>query len=274
MKAGVVGRPIGHSLSPLIHTAWLRAAGIEGEYRPYAPQDGQSFDAFAYGLRRAGLVGVNVTLPFKEAALALADRPAPRAARAGAANLLLFGPDGIAADNTDGMGLLAALAGAGFEPTAGPVVVLGAGGAARGAFTALIDAGVGEVRVINRSADRAQVLAELHAGARAFAWAGMAEALEGAAALVNATSLGMTGQPALDIGLDGLAPGAVVMDMVYKPLETELLTQARRRGLPTADGLSMLIAQAMPSFEALFGRPPPVEVDVRALCMAALEGRP
>jgi shikimate dehydrogenase len=270
VKAGVVGRPVAHSLSPLIHGAWLKAAGVEGDYRPYCPEEGQGFDAFAYGLRRDGLVGINVTLPFKEAALALADRPSRRAAVAGAANLLLFRADAIEADNTDGEGLLTALAGSGYRPDAGPAVVLGAGGAARGAFTALVEAGAPEVRVVNRTASRAEVLAELHAGARAFAWASMAEALKGAAVVVNATSLGMTGQPPLDIDLDPLPDTAVVMDMVYKPLETPLLAQARRRGLRTADGLAMLIGQARPSFEALFGRPVPDGVEVRALCEAAL----
>lgn len=270
MKAGVVGRPIAHSLSPLIHGAWLKAAGIEGDYRAYSPEEGQSFDAFIYGLRRDGLVGVNVTLPFKEAALALADRPSRRAAQAGAANLLLFGAEGIAADNTDGVGLMSALSAAGYAPDSGSAVVLGAGGAARGAFTALVDAGAPEVRVVNRTATRAEVLAELHAGARAYGWTGMAEALEGAAVLVNATSLGMTGQPPLDIDLGPLPETAVVMDMVYKPLQTPLLAEARRRGLRTADGLAMLIGQAEPSFEALFGRPVPEGVNVRAMCEAAL----
>jgi shikimate dehydrogenase len=270
IKAGVVGRPIAHSLSPLIHAAWLRAAGIEGEYRAWSPDEGQSFDAFIYRLRRDGLAGVNVTLPFKEAALALADRASDRAAAAGAANLLLFGSDAIAADNTDGVGLMSALDSAGYAPRAGPAVVLGAGGAARGAFSALIDAGAPEVRVVNRTASRAEVLAELHAGARAFAWTQMTEALEDAAVVVNATSLGMAGQPPLDVDLGPLPGTAVVMDMVYKPLQTPLLAQARRRGLRTADGLAMLIGQAEPSFEALFGRPVPEGVDVRALCEAAL----
>lgn len=270
VKAGVIGRPIAHSLSPLIHGAWLKAAGIEGDYRAFSPEEGQSFDAFVYGLRRDGLAGVNVTLPFKEAALALADRASPRAAAAGAANLLLFGPEGIAADNTDGVGLMSALDAAGYAPEAGPAVVLGAGGAARGAFTALIAAGAPEVRVVNRTASRAELLVELHAGARAFAWTQMADALESAAVVVNATTLGMTGQPGLDVDLDPLPDAAVVMDMVYKPLETPLLAQARRRGLRTADGLAMLIGQAVPSFEALFGAPVPEGVDVRALCEAAL----
>jgi shikimate dehydrogenase len=257
----------------LIHTAWLAAAEIEGGYDAASPAEGQAFDAFIYGLRRDGLKGVNVTLPFKEAALALADRATSRAGRAGAANLLVFEEAGISADNTDGVGLLAGLAEAGFDPGAGPAVVLGAGGAARGAFTALIDAGVGEVRVVNRSAGRAEVLAELDAGARAFAWTGMDEALDGAALVVNATSLGMTGQPPLDIDLSPLTERAVVMDMVYQPLETPLLAAARRRGLAIADGLAMLVGQARPSFEALFGAPPPAGVDVRALCLAELERR-
>lgn len=272
MRAAVVGRPISHSLSPLIHSAWLAAAGIAGDYRALTPEDGQAFDAFIYGLRREGLTGINVTLPFKPAALALADRSSARAAKAGAANLLVFAEDGIVADNTDGAGLLAALEGAGWGALSGPVVVLGAGGAARGALVALIEAGVTEVRVVNRSAERAEVLAELDAGARAFAWPNVAEALRGAAAVINATSLGMTGQPRLELDLSPLPGDAVVMDMVYQPLETELLAAARARGLTAADGLTMLIGQAIPSFEVLFGRPPP-EIDVRDLCLAALAAR-
>jgi shikimate dehydrogenase len=257
VKAGVVGRPITHSLSPLIHGAWLKAAGMEGEYRAYSPEEGQSFDAFAYGLRAEGLAGVNVTLPFKEAALALADRASHRAAAAGAANLLLFRPEGIEADNTDGVGLMSALDAAGYVPQSGPAVVLGAGGAARGAFTALIAAGAPEVRVVNRTASRAEVLAELHAGARAFAWTGMAEALDGAAVVVNATSLGMTGQPPLAIDFSNLPPGAVIYDAVYAPLVTPLLAEAERRGHPTIDGLSMLIGQGRLAFELFFGVPAP-----------------
>ncbi len=173
------------------------------------------------------------------------------------------------ADNTDGAGLLAALGQAGFNPFS-PVVVLGAGGAARGAVLALLDAGVPSIRLINRSLERARAIAAPDGRISALGWDEARQALDGVAAVINATSLGMIGQPALELDLDRAPATAVVMDMVYRPLETPLLRAAKARGNPVADGLSMLIAQARPSFEAMFGRPPPAEVDVRALCEQAL----
>lgn len=271
--AGVVGHPARHSLSPLIHNAWIAAAGLDAVYLAFEPgKDG--FRAFVEGLRGGVVLGLNVTIPFKEEALAAADRASPAATRAGAANLLVFAPDGaIEADNTDGAGLTAALSAAGFDPSAGRCVVLGAGGAARGAVIALLDAGVPQIAVLNRTAARAKALAELDARITAHDWTDRA-VLEGAAAVINATSLGMTGQPPLELSLEPVPQAAVVMDMVYKPLRTQLLQAAERRGHPTADGLAMLIGQAAPSFQAIFGQPPPSHVDVRALCLAALGERP
>ncbi len=222
------------------------------------------------GLNAAGCVGLNVTLPFKERALALADAASERARAAGAANLLVFEAGGIRADNTDGLGLLAALAGAGFSPAGAEVVVLGAGGAARGAVLALLGAGARRVVVANRSLDRAQALARADPRVQPIAWAEAAAALAQADAVINATSLGMEGQPPLELDLSAARPAMVAMDMVYRPLRTGLLAQARARGHPVADGLSMLIAQAEPSFEALFGRPVPAGAEVRALCEARL----
>ncbi len=267
--AGVVGHPVRHSLSPVIHNAWIAAAGLDAAYLPFAPPE-EGFEALVEGLRGQVVLGLNVTIPFKERALALADHRTPAAERAGAANLLTFRPDGsVAADNTDGAGLIAALGGAGFAP-ASPVMVLGAGGAARGAVTSLLDAGVPSVRVVNRSLDRAREVAALDGRVLALGWDQARQALDGVAAVVNATSLGMVGQPPLELSLDLAPPTAVVMDMVYKPLKTGLLAAAEARGHPIADGLAMLIAQARPSFEAFFGRPPPSGVDVRALCERAL----
>ncbi len=266
--AGVVGHPVRHSLSPVIHNAWIEAAGLDAAYLAFAPAE-DGFEALAAGLRGGVVLGLNVTIPFKERAAALADHRTAAVERAGAANLLTFAADGgITADNTDGVGLLAALAEAGFVPFS-PVVVLGAGGAARGAVLSLLDAGVPSIRLVNRSLDRAKAIAVLDDRITALGWDGAAGALDGAAAIVNATSLGMTGQPPLDLSLDKAPPSAVVMDMVYKPLNTSLLQAARARGHPTADGLAMLIGQARPSFEAFFGRPPP-DVDVRRLCEEAL----
>ena len=269
--AGVVGQAARRSLSPVIHNAWIAAAGLDGAYLPFGLVPGR-FAAFIEGLRGGNVRGVNVTIPFKEEALALADSAAPFAERAGAANLLLFAADGsIGAHNTDGVGLMEALKGAGHVPASGPAVVIGAGGAARAAVSALLDAGAPEVRIVNRTLERAEALAGQDGRARAIGWSRLPSAVEDAAAVVNATSLGGEGQPALD--LPPAPAAAIVMDMVYRPLETALLRQARERGHPTADGLAMLIAQARPSFEALFGRPVPEGVDVRALCEAVLGER-
>ena len=268
---GVVGHPVRHSLSPVIHNAWIEAAGLDAVYLALAPAR-EGFRALVEGLRGGVALGLNVTLPFKEEALALADQASDGARQAGAANLLLFGADGkIEARNTDGLGLLIALRGAGFEPQAGPVVVLGAGGAARGVVISLLEAGVPAVAIVNRTAERACAIAALDPRISAHAWADAGALMKDAAAVVNATSLGMAGHPPLELDIAAAPKSAVVMDMVYRPLETDLLAQARRRGARAADGLAMLIGQAAPSFEAMFGRPPP-DIDVRRLCEAALAG--
>lgn len=269
--AGVVGRPVAHSLSPLLHGAWIEAAGLDALYAPFAPQP-EGFAALVRGLQAGGVRGVNVTLPFKGEALALADHTTPEAAAAGAANVLLFRDGGrIEAHNTDGVGLLAAFQdqAPGFDWREGPVVLLGAGGAAQGAAAALIAAGVGDLRIVNRTIDRARILAG-RVGGRAFAQADAASAFTGATAIINATSAGLDGADGGDWPLSAAPTSAVVMDMVYKPLETALLTQARSLGQRTVDGLGMLIGQARPSFEAFFGVAPPASVDVRALLETAL----
>lgn len=274
--AGVAGSPVRHSLSPLLHNAWIAAAGLDAAYVPFAPP-ADGFTAFALGLRGGVIRGLNVTLPFKEAALALADRPSERARLAAAANLLIFEPDGtIVADNTDGLGLLGAFAAQapGFDPSAGPVAILGAGGAARGAAAAFVQAGAPEVRIVNRTLARAEaVAAALGSRVKAFALPAAAEALAGALAVVNATSAGLDGDGVLDVPLEAAPAGAVVMDMVYKPLRTPLLARAESLGLRTVDGLEMLIRQAIPSFEAFFGRTVPAEVDVRRLALDVLGGQ-
>ena len=276
LVAGVVGRPVRHSLSPLIHNAWLAGAGIDGVYVAFSPAE-TGFAALVDGFRGGVIRGLNVTLPFKAEALAIADQASDAARAAGAANLLVFREDDeVMADNTDGVGLLAALHDqADFEPGAGPIVVLGAGGAAQGAVAALLAAGAPEVRLVNRTRAKAEGLAAFFgAKVTVLSWDDLPDAQTGAAALINATSLGLAGGAPLEVDLATLPGAAVVMDMVYKPLETPLLAQARQRGLRTADGLAMLIGQAAPSFEAFFGRPPPAEVDVRALALKALEPAP
>lgn len=272
--AAVVGRPVRHSLSPLIHNAWLAAAGIDGAYLALSPSE-EGFPHLIEGLRGSSLAGINVTLPFKEAALAAADQATTRAQLAGAANLLLFSENGsVQADNTDGQGLLGAFAcqAPGFDPSAAPVVILGAGGAARGAAAAFLLAGAPKVRLVNRTKARAAAIAHgLGEPVTAHAWSDLPGLLDDAGALINATSLGLEGHAPLEIEFDALPKGAPVMDMVYRPLKTRLLEDAERAGHPIVDGLEMLILQAAPSFEAFYGRPPPPEVDVRALALAALE---
>ena len=269
LVAGVVGAPVKHSLSPLLHGAWIDAAGLDAAYIPFAPAE-DGFRRFIEGLRGGVIAGLNVTLPFKQEALALADLADPLATAAGAANLVLFHKDGrIEARNTDGPGLLAAFAAQApaFDPKARPVVVLGAGGAARGAVAALSLAGAPEVRVLNRTSARAEALAADFPNAQSLPWASKA-ALEDVGAVINATSGGLNGGD-FDFSVDAAPADAVVMDMVYKPLRTPFLKAAAASGRVAVDGLAMLIGQAEPSFDAFFGQPPP-PVDVRGLALKAL----
>jgi len=269
--AGVVGRPVGHSLSPGLHGAWIEAAGIDAVYAPFEPA-GETFSTLVKGLAGAGVCGVNVTLPFKEQALALADKASPDAEAAGAANLLLFdAAGGISAHNTDGLGLLAAFAAQApkVDLTSGPVVLLGAGGAARGAAAALIGAGTRELRIVNRTVERAFNLAARFGG-HGFGIGDADKAFEGAVAIINATSAGLGADAQPDWPLEAAPGQSAVMDMVYKPLETPFLAKARALGKPTVDGLAMLIGQARPSFMALFGLEPPGTLDVRSLLEGAL----
>jgi shikimate dehydrogenase len=258
----------------MLHNAWLAAAGIDGVYIALSPAP-ERLATFIDGLRGGVFSGLNVTVPYKEQALALADTASDRAYKAGAANLLTFAPDGaVRADNTDGYGLLAAFAAQapGFKADAAPIAILGAGGAARGAAAAFLEAGSPAVRLINRTLGRAEAVAEGVGGSvETFGWADAKKAFEGAGALINATTLGLVGGEPLEIDLDGLPHEAIVMDMVYRPLRTALAIRASARGHRIVDGLEMLIHQAEPSFEAFFGQSPPASLDVRALAVAALE---
>jgi shikimate dehydrogenase len=256
--AGVLGWPVGHSLSPALHGHWFERHGVAGAYvpLPVRPEDlGLAFRA----LPRLGFSGWNVTVPHKEAAFRLVDERDPAATRAGAVNTVLVRADGsLLGRNTDGQGFLASLRGEApsWRPQAALAVLLGAGGGARAVALALLDAGVPGLRLANRSRARAEELAgELVAGAGAaavpvevVAWEERSAALAGAGLLVNATSLGMAGQPPLEIGLDALPGRAVVADLVYVPLETGLLAAARARGNLAVDGLGMLLHQAVPGF--------------------------
>ncbi len=271
--AGVVGQPIAHSMSPVLHNAWIAAAGLDAVYVPFGIAEGR-FAAFVQGLRGGSVAGLNVTLPFKGEALAAADEANSRAAGAGAANVLVFRPDGsILADNTDGLGLLAAFAeqAPGFDPKTGPVVILGAGGGARGAAAAFVEAGCPEVRIVNRTLAKAEEIATALGGTvRAYGLDQAAAAFEGANGLVNATSAGLANGGAIDVPLAATPEACVVMDMVYKPLTTPFLAGAQGLGRRTVDGLAMLIGQAIPSFEAFYGQTPPASVDVRTLAIQTL----
>lgn len=271
--AGVVGHPITHSMSPRLHNAWLQAAGIDGVYVPFAP-DAHGFQRLVEGFRGGAIRGLNVTLPFKEQALRLADRRTPLADRAAAANLLLFEPDGrILADNTDGLGLMRAFAvqAPKWDADRGPVTVVGAGGGARGAVAALLAAGAPKVFVVNRTLAKAEAIAAALGGqVKPLPLLHAAGALRDSTAVINATSAGVGVEGGLDLPLDVTPDGCVVMDMFYKPVVTPFLEQARGLGRPTVDGLQMLIGQAEPSFQAFYGEWPPADVDVRALALEAI----
>lgn len=261
--AGVAGQPIAHSLSPLIHRAWIAASGLDADYRAFGPEDEAGFGALVAEVRDGRLGGLNVTAPFKAAALALADETSETARLCGSANLLVLEDGRLRADSTDGTGLLAALAEQAptLDVRGRPVLILGAGGAARAAAAALAAAGA-EVGVLNRTAARAEALA-----ADLDVRVAPPGALEEAALVVNALSV----PPEVDVGM--LRTDAVLMDMTYRPLLTPFLEGGRARGLTTVDGLAMLIGQARPSFRALFGLEPP-RVDVRAAALAALGEAP
>jgi shikimate dehydrogenase len=264
--AAVLGHPIAHSRSPILHGHWLKHYGVPGHYVPIdvAP------DTLAKVLRvlpTLGFVGANVTIPHKEAVLALASQATDRARAIGAANTLTFQPDGsFLADNTDGFGFIANLkSGApNWQPKAGPALILGAGGAARGVLHALLSEGAPKILLANRTRDNAQRLAdEFGPTVEVIDWTDAPTALAGASLLVNTTSLGMQGMPPLTLDLSSLSPDCTVTDIVYVPLETDLLAAARAVGCATVDGLGMLLHQAAPGFEAWFGHRPMVDDDLR-----------
>jgi shikimate dehydrogenase len=274
--AGVVGWPIVHSLSPLLHGYWLDALEIDGALVPLAvPRE--DFARVIGGLQRAGFRGVNVTVPHKEAAFALAHFCDTAAKAAGAANLLVFHADGrIEGRNTDTIGLTEAVREQVGNLQGRTIVLLGAGGAARAAILALDGLGAAKVHLLNRQADKAVMLARsLQPAVRCEIMPGSLEdwgkAAAGADFLINATSAGMKGNPPLRLDLARLPTGATVFDIVYNPLETELLKQAKARGLATIDGLGMLMHQAVPSFEAFFAVKPEVTAGLRACLEQALQ---
>jgi shikimate dehydrogenase len=270
--AGVLGWPVAHSRSPLLHGTWLERHGVDGAYLPL-PVRPERFADSVRALADLGFRGANVTVPHKEAAFALCDRLSPSAERAGAVNTLVFRDDGrIEGSNTDGFGFLENCAQSvpGWSAAAGPAVLLGAGGAARAIAAALLDAGCPRVVLVNRTRTRAEALARGLGGPVEVA---DRPPLRDASLLVNTTSLGMAGQPELALDLSPLPAGAVVADIVYVPLETPLLAAARARGLAAVDGLGMLLHQARPGFEAWFGAAPSVDEALRAAVAADIPRR-
>jgi shikimate dehydrogenase len=272
-RAGVVGWPVAHSRSPLIHGYWLQQYGIDGAYEKYAVEPGE-VENFFHTLAAQGLVGCNVTVPHKETAFLAAARPDHAAKAAKAANTLWLEDGVLCASNTDIYGFLENLDDQtpGWDKLGLAAAVLGAGGAARGIIRGLIDRGIPHIRLANRTRKRAEALAEeFSPSVTVFVWESRENMLIDCGLLVNTTALGMVGNPPLDIDLSHFSVPSVVCDIVYTPLETDLLRQARGKGLHTADGLGMLLHQAVPGFEKWFGVRPRVTPDLRDLVIADLQ---
>lgn len=268
--AGVIGSPIAHSKSPQLHGHWLKVNGLKGHYIPMdiSPDD---LETVLRTLPKMGFVGLNVTVPHKEKVMEFADLVTDRATLIGAANTLIFRKDGrIHADNTDGYGFIQNLRenAPNWDPKSGPAAVLGAGGAARAVVASLIDAGVPEILISNRTRVRAEALkADFGNRLTVVDWVRAGNMLEDAMTVVNTTSLGMIGKPPLRVPLDGLRKDAVVTDLVYAPLKTRLLAEAEEIGCTTVDGLGMLLYQAVPGFERWFGVRPVVDTAARAAAL-------
>ena len=267
----MIGDPIAHSLSPRLHGHWLKRYGLKGHYVPLHVTHQNLADVLRI-LPDMGFVGVNITIPHKEFVLSLATHVSDRATLIGAANTLTFlGNCQIQADNTDGIGFLSNIRQnlPGWTAATGPALVLGAGGAAKAIVSALINDGAPKVTVVNRTRLRADALKDQF-GARVETqdWTRIPDLVGDVALIVNTTSLGMAGQSPLIIDLSRLTPPTVVTDIVYKPLDTELLETARQMGCETVDGLGMLLHQAVPGFERWFGYTPMVDEDLRAAVLA------
>lgn len=272
LLAGLMGWPVMHSRSPKLHNYWFAEHGLAGTYVPLAvPPEG--LGAALRALAPLKFAGCNLTIPHKEAALAFMDEVEPAARRIGAASCVTVRRDGsLHGSNNDGFGFVAGILEAepGWRADAGPIVAIGAGGGARAVLDSLAERGAREIRVVNRTPARAEALArEFGPPLRAVAWEDRHEALEDAAMLVNTTSQGMLGEPALDLDLSGLPARALVADIIYIPRETPLLEAARRRGNRTVNGLGMLLHQARPAWMSWFGVEPQVTPALRALIEAA-----
>jgi len=271
VMAGVMGWPVAHSRSPVIHNHWIRQYGLQGAYGLFPVQPDKLEDAIR-GLPALGLAGCNVTIPHKVDAMKLMDVVDPLARRMGAINTIVVTPEGaLHGFNNDGYGYIQSLRDAkpDWQANVGPATVLGAGGAARAVVLSLLDQGATEIRLVNRTKSKAQALAdEFGAGVQVFDWSERHEALSDIALLVNTTNQGMHGQPDLDIQLDRLPTTTLVSDAIYIPLETPLLKAARLRGNATVNGLGMLLNQARPAFNAWFGVMPEITDELRSAIMA------
>lgn len=268
--AGVIGCPVAHSKSPQLQRHWLNSHGIKGHYVPMHVEPEDLADTIRM-MPKMGFVGANVTIPHKEAVMEIADKVTDRAKLIGAANTLIFRKDGtIMADNTDGYGFITNLhQGAPlWEPQSGPAVVLGAGGACRAVVASLLEAGVPEILLTNRTRDRAEQLqSDFGSRVKVSDWVQAGNIIEEGALIVNTTSLGMVGKPRLRVPLDGLQRSAVVTDLIYAPLKTDLLQAAEEVGCTVVDGLGMLLHQAVPGFERWFGHRPDVDAATRAAAL-------
>ncbi len=271
--AGVMGWPVAHSRSPHIHNYWIKKYGLQGAYVQLAVEPGRLGVALP-GLAALGFRGCNITIPHKVDAMQLVHEIDANARRVGAVNTLVVQPDmSLKGMNTDGFGYIQSLLDEkpDWRADAGPITVLGAGGAARAVVLALADRGAREIRLLNRTFDKAEALAnEFGAPVRALPWEERHAALADVALLVNTTSQGMHGQPDLDLKLDALPRHALVSDIIYVPLETPLLAAARQRGNTTVNGLGMLLNQARPAFQAWFGVMPEVTDELRKALIATL----
>ena len=269
--AGVMGMPVVQSRSPIIHNHWLKKYGLPGAYGHF-PVQIENVEAALRGLSALGLAGCNITQPHKLVAMEMMDWLHPMAQKIGAINCIVVQPDGsLHGFNNDWYGYIQSLKDArpGWRADAGPIAVLGAGGAARAVLYGLVGEGAQEIRLLNRTRDKAQALADDFGGrVTVFDWDRRHAALEGCAMLVNTTNQGMYGQPPLDIRLEALPVAAMVSDLIYIPLETPLLEAARLRGHQTVNGLGMLLNQAVPAFEAWFGVKPEITDELRQAILA------
>lgn len=269
--AGVMGWPVAHTRSPAIHNHWIAKHGLKGAY-VQLPVHPDRLEAAIRGLPALGFAGCNVTVPHKVSAMQYMDEVHPAAQRVAAINTIVVRPDGsLLGMNNDGAGYIQSLrdADAAWRGDAGPALVLGAGGAARAIVVALLDEGAPEVRIANRTQDKAQTLADAFGSrVKVVPWAERNGAMAGVSLLVNTTTQGMHGQSPLDVQLDDLPAQAMVSDAIYIPMETPLLAQARLRGLRTVNGLGMLLNQARPAFQSWFGVLPEVTPELRAVVQA------